>query len=369
MSDPACGFRMNKLNARETMKVRDKNMMNAWNSTNPAADTAVSRISANRERIDLHTHTTCSDGADDPKTLLEKAQKLGLKTISITDHNSVAAYDDPVMAGRLKIYDGQIIPGVEITCMFEGEVVEVLGYGFDLQKMKQELRDHVLSFEDKQNKEASLIRQTLEHSHAVFDPQKIVFDPKKESCRNAVLKELIRHPENDRLFLDPLSRTKSRIFTRREIYNPHSPLYTDESSLYPTVSQAVRMIHEAGGIALLAHLYEYASADDLFSRMDEIIQENGLDGLECRHSCFTPEDSERLISYCDQRHLKKSGGSDYHGSRKPDVVLGGKTDMRIYKDMIQDWPEDIRALNFPFSLKRYEQATMKSPACRNESKE
>lgn len=291
--------------------------------------------------IDLHTHTVCSDGADTPLTVFEKASDLGLELLSITDHNSVMAYFDPDLQQRLQQPHLPLLPGIEITCMFEGEVVEVLGYGFDLQKMKEQLPEHVLGFADKQNREFDLVRSMLEKSGAVYDLEQTNFDPSRESCRKSVWKELLRHPENDRLFFSPDSRKTSRSFTRQEIYNPQSPLYVDEQSLYPTVREAADLIHACGGIAFLAHLYEYANADALFGRMEDIVRDNHLDGLECRHSCFQPEDTERLLAFCKDHDLLTSGGSDYHGSRKPDVVLGNRPDMQVPASILDDWPEDI----------------------------
>ena len=98
--------------------------------------------------IDLHTHTLHSDGADEVLTLLKLAQQKGIEILSITDHNSVAAYRTPEMKGYGKIFGGKVILGVEITCMFFGEVVEVLGYGFYLDAMEQQLKQHTLAFEE-----------------------------------------------------------------------------------------------------------------------------------------------------------------------------------------------------------------------------
>lgn len=291
--------------------------------------------------IDLHTHTYCSDGADSPLTVCTKADDLHLYLHSITDHNTVDAYYDPQLQKHLQQPHTPLLNGIEITCMFEGEVVEVLGYGFDLDAMQKLLDQHVLKFADKQNKEYALILKALDQAGAVYEQDQITFDPDKESARKSVWKELLRHPENDSLFSSPESRKTSRAFTRKEIYNPESPLYVDEQSLYPTVKEAVSIIHESEGIAFLAHLYEYANAADLFSRMEDIVKETGLDGLECRHNCFKPEDTARLETFCDAHHLLKSGGSDYHGARKPNVIMGNIPEMQVPDSYISQWPARI----------------------------
>lgn len=288
--------------------------------------------------IDLHTHTCHSDGADTAKTLLEKAQESGITVLSITDHNTVSAYrtDD------VRAYPGRLIPGVEITCMYEGEVVEVLGYGFALDQMEEELRQHVLTFRDKQLREFELLCDAFLKSGVRYDAEKISFDPDRESCRKAFLANLKQYPENRRFFQSEESWERSRAFAREEIYNPASRLYVDESSLYPDVGTAVRMIHRSGGIAFLAHLYLYASAGQIRANLPEFVQNFGLDGIECVHSEFTRQQIVDLDGFCRECGLLRSGGSDYHGSRKPEIGLGvGRGELKVPEAYLAQWPENM----------------------------
>lgn len=285
--------------------------------------------------IDLHTHTCCSDGADQPEALFEKALAAGLTLLSVTDHNTVAAYRSGAAAG----YPGKLIPGVEITCMYQGEVVEVLGYGFNLDAMEAELSAHVLTFEEKQKREFELVCAAFTGAGAVFDRNQVVFDPKTESCRKSFLAHLKTNASNRRLFSCDQSWESSRAFTRMEIYNPDSPLYVDEAPLYPSVGTAVEMIHRSGGIAFLAHLYIYAHAEEFRGKLDFIARTFGLDGIECAHSAFTPEQIEDLNRFCLEHKLLRSGGSDYHGSRKPGISLGtGRGQLNVTEDYLLGWP-------------------------------
>lgn len=297
--------------------------------------------------IDMHTHTVYSDGSATVQELLEEAQTLGLEVLSITDHNTVGAYRDPALAHWHSLYQGKILPGVEITCMMEGEIVEVLGYGYELEEMEGQLKKHVLTFREKQLREAELVLAAMQRAGAVLDPDAVQFDPDRESCRKAVLAELKKHPDNRRLFCSKAGWETSRGFTRQEIYNPESALYVDESPLYPTVEQAVKMIHAAGGIAFLAHLFIYAHAESFFSRLNAIRQETCLDGVECRHSAFTPQQAQRLEQFCEAHHLLRSGGSDFHGARKPDVKLGNLGGLTVPKGWLEDWPGEILSKTLP----------------------
>ncbi len=289
--------------------------------------------------IDLHTHTTYSDGADSVAVLLNHAARAGITHLSITDHNSVGAYRDPALGNLKERFPGVLIPGVEITCMFRGEIVEVLGYNYDLEQMEAALPRIVLPFREKQLRERDLIAAAFTRVGVSFDPERILFDPDHGSSRKAFLAEFNRDPANRRLLAHPDSWQKSSAFTRQEIYNPASPLYVDESSLYPTVEKAVRAIHTCGGIALLAHLYEYAHAEQFRQSLLDIVRGNGLDGVECAHSCFTLEQIADMESFCAQNGLLRSGGSDYHGARKPGIALGtGRGQLSIPESYLSNWP-------------------------------
>lgn len=294
--------------------------------------------------IDIHTHTLHSDGADTVEELLRHAQELGISHLSITDHNKVSAYRDPIMEHWQDLYHGTLIRGIEITCMYKGEIVEVLGYGYDLDKLEALLPGLVLPFREKQLREAGLIAATFQKAGVIFDPANIVFDPDHESARKSFLAELKKHPENLSLVTDPASLDRSSAFTRKEIYNPLSPLYVDESSLYPTLQQASDAIHAAGGISLLAHLYVYAHAAEFRAELDDIVAWAKLDGVECAHSEFTVEQIADLERYDTEKGLLHSGGSDYHGTRKPKISLGsGQGQLSIPETYLQNWPERIRS--------------------------
>ena len=291
--------------------------------------------------IDLHTHTTRSDGADEPATLLARARDIGLTTLSITDHNTVAAYRDPCMGRLDELFPGTLLRGVEITCLHQGEIVEVLGYCFDLDAMESLLADMVLPFEEKQLRESRLIATALRNAGACFDEDAISFDPSRESSRKAYWRELLRHPENRVLATLDESWGSSRAFTRNEVYNPKSRLFVDESSLYPSLGDAVDLIHEARGVAQLAHLHEYASADELRSCLWETVGRIGLDGVECAHSCFDEAQTVDLEEFDRSHGLVMSGGSDYHGSRKRGIELGrGRGNMCVPEDYLETWPSD-----------------------------
>ena len=139
--------------------------------------------------IDIHTHTVYSDGADTPEELLRHAAQAGLTHLSITDHNSVSAYRDPVMDHWRDLFPGTLIRGVEITCMYEGEIVEVLGYGYALDKLEALLPQLVLPFREKQLREAELIAAVANLKAAIETFKAQVIAPNDLTSINALIAE------------------------------------------------------------------------------------------------------------------------------------------------------------------------------------
>lgn len=281
--------------------------------------------------IDLHLHTIHSDGTDTVQSLLQKAEQAQLRHIAITDHNSVNTYFDNEFVAQ-NDYSGTILPGIELTTTFNGEIIEVLGYMIDVHKMHTLLQQHVLTFEQKQRAEYALLKNA--YAKFPYDEKTIQFDPKKTSSRKLFWKALMQHDENIALLTNPKSAQVSSIFTRYEVYNPESPFYVDQTSLYPSLETVVQMIHDCGGKAFLAHLHEYKSAQIIRKNLANFVTTYHLDGVECYYSTFTPSQIDDLVAFCDSHHLLKSGGSDYHGDRKPNIQIGMA---QVPESLIADW--------------------------------
>lgn len=286
--------------------------------------------------IDIHTHTTYSDGSLSVTELLEYAQRIGLSLLSITDHNTIQSYYELENKGIRNLFSGNMITGVEITTTYNGETIEVLGYGFDIEKMKQLLGDNVLTFEEKQIREYSLIKNRYEQIGVKFNENNIKFNPNIESSRNSFIKEIKRYPENNRFFLNKESINSISGFTRNEVYNPKSPLYVDETSLFPSLDKTISIIHESGGISFLAHTFAYSS--NIAKELLNIIDNFPLDGLECFYTTFTEEQTDYLVNLCKKRDMFMSGGSDFHGTRKTNHNLGiGIGNLCIDESIVKKW--------------------------------
>ncbi len=286
--------------------------------------------------IDLHSHTTYSDGSYNVLELLTEAQKNKLSLISITDHNTIQAHFELLNPNIRNKFKGEIITGIEITTTYKGETIEILGYGFNIETMQQFLDDNVLTFEEKQLKEYELIKTQYKKIGVVFDEKNIQFNPKVESCRIAFACEIKKYPQNYNFFLKQESIITNTGFTRNEVYNPKSPLYVDESSLFPSLERTIEMIHESGGLAFLAHTFAYSS--NISNDLINIINNYDLDGLECFYTTFTDEQTNYLTNICKEKNMYISGGSDFHGSRKENHNLGtGRGNLQIDENVVSNW--------------------------------
>lgn len=289
--------------------------------------------------IDIHSHTTYSDGSYSVEELLEEAERINLSLLSITDHNTIKAYFELQNSNVRDKFNGKIISGIEITTIYKAEIIEVLGYGFDLEIMQQFINANVLTFEEKQLREYELIKNRYKDIGIIFDESNIQFNPKTESCIPAFAKEIKKYPENYKFFLNQELINTTKGFTRNEVYNPKSPLYVDESSLFPSLDLAIEMIHNSHGLAFLAHTFAYST--NISKELFNIIENYKLDGLECFYTTFTKEQSDYLVNICKSRGMYMSGGSDFHGTRKTNHNLGiGQGDLYIDESVVSSWIND-----------------------------
>lgn len=287
--------------------------------------------------IDLHCHSTYSDGSFSPAELLTMAEKLGLKIFSVTDHNAVGAYRDLNDPAVRNLFSGKLITGVELSAFMNGQLVDILGYGVDPEKIAPAAREAIerndhhrlleLFYREYPARGIRLPRPMQEYTTEEFlNPRRFIFA------------QLVSEPENHAFFLDFEAHTDEPLtYYRHELYNEKSPLYLDCSPLYLTVEEAIDAIHKAGGLAFLAHSFCYT--DQVHGHLDEITDRYPFDGLECIYPQFTAEQTGAITALCRKKGLLMSGGSDFHGELRPGIELGiGAGDFRV-PDTLSPWAE------------------------------
>ena len=152
----------------------------------------------------------------------------------------------------------------------------------------------------------------------------------------SVYEELIKHENNRKILNEDIWNSYSDYY-RKGVTNPKSKIFINKASYYPSIKEIVDIIHENGGIAFLAHPYQYKFTDTE-SFLDKIYNEVALDGVECFYTTFSEEQTNYLLEFAKKRNLLISGGSDYHGTLKQNHNLGvGRGNLNINKDIINNY--------------------------------
>lgn len=290
--------------------------------------------------IDLHLHTTYSDGADTLKELLKKAQENQLEYISITDHDNCNAYEELENMDVNEYYTGKIIPGIEIKCAYQGRLIEVLGYRINTKKMKSWADEF---YKDKtkpqlQKKYFDILYDKCVNLGLIIKPkQDVEFNPEKDWASIAIFKEISSYEENKgKLPADFLQDFNT--FSKKYCGDKNGYWFIDKSVDYPSLEEAITAIKDSDGLVFLPHLFIYKWAENIKEMIDNILDKYDIDGIECMHSEFNDENIEYLMDLCHKRGYYMSGGSDYHGVNKKGIEMGvGKGNLRITKELVEEW--------------------------------
>lgn len=293
--------------------------------------------------IDLHLHTTSSDGSDEPEIILSKAQEVGLSHISITDHDSIGAYKKLESVKVHNYFSGKIIPGCEFSVAHQGTPIEILAYGIDLEVIETAGIVSEEKFLDRENQYLKTLMQVCKNIGIRYD-ETLSITGGKFFANQVLFFNMKKYPENEKLFSREVWKGVNG-FYRTCVNNESSPFYLNQLKNYPSVQEITKIIKKAGGKAFLAHLYVYY-ADDYEEFLNSIVSLNALDGIECYHSLHTMEKTNFLLDYCKKQNLYVSGGSDYHGMIKPNVILGeSMPGVRIPYEPSEKWLTTCRVFD------------------------
>lgn len=291
--------------------------------------------------IDLHIHTTNSDGTCTVKEILEKAEEKKLEWISITDHESCKAYEELEDKELRRIFSGRIIPGVEIKSAYNKRIIDILGYDIDTEKMSKWLNEFYAE-NTREKIQTKYLKKQYEGALSLglklipFD--EIKWNPEKDWASVTIYEEIGKFEENRKKFPDFIWE-KFDNFKQNYCQDMNSPFYIDKSADYPTVKQTIQKIHECGGKAFLAHAFIYKWAENKEEFIMDVINNYGIDGVECYYSKFTEENISMIEDITSRTGRFRSGGTDYHGEHSPGIELGvGKGNLKIEtKNTIENW--------------------------------
>ena len=292
--------------------------------------------------IDLHIHTTYSDGADSLMEVLEKAEQKKLEYISITDHDNCDAYMELKNINVKKYYNGNIIPGIEIKCAHKGRLIEILGYKINVDLMKKWCdafyKDRTKDILQQKYFDM-LYKKCLQMNLTMNDKNEVVFDNKKDWASMAIYTEIKKHPENAKKVPEDFWGDFNT-FSKKYCGDKNNILYIDKSVDYPSVYEAIEAVKKSGGLVFLPHLFIYKWADNIYDLIEEILGTYIIDGIECYHSEFNNDNIEYLKKLCHERKFLMSGGSDYHGINKPKIEMAvGRGNLQIPLEIINEWKD------------------------------
>lgn len=265
------------------------------------------------KRIDLHTHSLCSDGAQVPADVVRTAAEAGLAAIALSDHDCIDGVQEAMDTG--KALGVEVIPAVELSAQSDTEL-HILGYFIDIHNQKlQDMMAYALQVRDERQEE--VCRKLNEQG---FD---ITMDELRAEANGKVL---------CRAHFAQIMVRKGYAESVKDAFNRYLSVgcyaYSNRQAL--TGPEAVSLIREAGGIAVAAHLHLIKMPDDQLKEYLKSLIPYGLDGIEGYYTDYTPDMERRYRAMAEELGLVISGGTDYHGANKPHITIGkGKGDLEI----------------------------------------
>lgn len=252
----------------------------------------ITKMNLKIKKSDLHIHTTFSDGSLTPYEVVKWASQKNIYAIAISDHDTIEGIECAINSSKL--YDIIIIPGIELSCIFEDEEIHLLGYYFDLLNadLIETLKILKLSRETRGEK---IIKKL----------NKLGFSLTIQEVYNIVGKGVIGRPHIAKAMVD-----KNYVSSVQEAFdkylNRYRPAYVDRYRL--SLREGINIIHRAGGVAVIAH--------PGLIRNENIFNETlkmEIDGIEAIHSKHSPQDILRYRQVANENRLIITGGSDFHG--------------------------------------------------------
>ena len=276
-------------------------------------------------RIDLHTHTTASDGSLSPEELVQLAKHQGVAALAVTDHDSVAGLKRAGAEGaRLGV---EIIPGIEISCLYADVELHVLGYFINAEdpRLEATLAQYLASRNDRNPRIVERLREL--GCDLTYEDVK-AFAGSATVGRPHIAQVLLRNG-----YVKSVAEAFDRYLA------DGGPAYVPR--VLPTPAAAIGLIRQIGGLPILAHPVYTSRLKEPFEQVCATLKNVGLMGIESLYSSHTQQQTDRYRSVAREHALLVTGGSDFHGDSKPNILVGtGYGNLGIPADLL----EPMRAL-------------------------
>lgn len=259
--------------------------------------------------IDLHIHSTISDGSCTPLEILEEASQRGLTQISITDHNTYKGSFE-----ALKYVDRfpntELIIGCELSSYYYGKEAHILGY-FKKETFNYQLLDEFLleDLKEKERTQKAMIKNLQELGIPISYEELLTKFP------NTML---------NRVHICKLLEEKGIVNSVKEGFDKYvgfnAPYFVKRN--YKSLAEVIQIIHKCNGIAIKAHAFVDKPKEVPIYKYLEQTFILGMDGAEAIHSDHSEQETNAIISLCNKYDKIITGGSDFHGNVKPTIQLG-----------------------------------------------
>ncbi len=259
------------------------------------------------DRIDLHAHTTQSDGTLTPGELVRLAADLGLRAVAVTDHDTTAGWAEAEEAGRACRVE--ILPGCEITARFPSRSMHILAYGFAArEKAVSEMLAQVRGGRETRN--PRILARLAEMGVRVS----------MDEVKAAAAGEVIGRPHIAKVMV-----AKGYVPDVKAAFSLYlkdgGPAYVAQESVEP--SEVIATVKDAGGVTVLAHPKQLRlDGAPAYEALVSDLAAKGLGGIEVHHPSQDGAQRAMFAGIARRFSLVESAGSDFHGANKPDIVLG-----------------------------------------------
>jgi len=269
--------------------------------------------------IDLHCHSTFSDGTNTPEELVALAEQAGLTALALTDHDTTAGLTPFFRAGESSSV--QLLSGIELSAEYGERTLHILGYGFDpcheaLQKALAWVRDG-----------------RVERNVQILEKlNRLGYDLTSENVCKHAGEDLVGRPHfAAALIAKGYFKHKDKVFA--QLLGKKGPAYVDRRRLKP--SECLALIRSAGGVPVLAHPGLMKLTRSKLRSLIKKLKEEGLGGVEVWHSSHKIHQARAFEQICTEFDLIATGGSDFHGSITPGLRLGvGYGELQVPDDVL-----------------------------------
>jgi predicted metal-dependent phosphoesterase TrpH len=286
--------------------------------------------------IDLHSHSTASDGSDSPAELVRKAEALGLGALALTDHDTLSGLNEAQEAARGKKLE--FIRGCELSARWDdnGEI-HILGLWIPAAHSALRRFEEILqSLRERREQRNRIIVEHLNALGCSLDYEEVLTEAGGESVgRPHIARVLLR---------------KGYVGSMREAFirwlGKGGGAYAPKEVLRP--EDAIRLLVSVGATAALAHPKLTCASNERLERIVPPLKAFGLSALEAYHGEHSGEDTRFCVETAAAHGLALCGGSDYHGKLKPAIALGkGKGNLRVPARVLEELKEQRRERGLP----------------------